>query len=533
MPDTTPAHPEPPPSGAQVFISYAHVDDTLRAALRAHMAALERERLVRAWDDRDIDGGDDWANVIATRLNQADVILLLISADFINSQYCYGKELARALERNADPADRAIVIPIILRACAWQNMAFGHLQALPAGARPLADWKTPDEYYTAVTQGLRKRLRRLTDGRWIDRVGELLRDPLWWQQPRVWASMLGAVALTAAAVASWSSAVTVVDGKVSMALQALRSGRASDAVDALQPLCQAWVRRNACFALEKALLGAQLEQAEGFSPEKFAAKVQALRTAAPGDPDLMFFAAQLVLLDPESDPRAQAEARARIKEAIALTGGQLPEAYFYLAHLAMRAGQFAEALPLLNRALDRDLNPVAPDHYLNARAYARVQTGDLIGAEQDYLLSAERGSILSRIELAVLLWRKSEFDRASDQLHDAQRVLAAGSQALVRRNALPWNFETDEGMAVLKQPVEKQCFARWLHRAGLTLAARAEPDTPATWADCGPEATRIASAVGAALARASGAGMSAAGRQRTIEFARRHRLPPIWKEGPA
>lgn len=536
MPSTVAADPQPTRlPGARVFISYAHVDEALRAGLRAHLAALEREGLVRAWDDRDIDGGDDWAEVIETRLNQADVILLLVSADFINSQYCYGKELARALERNADPADRAIVIPVILRACAWQSMAFGRLQALPTGGRPLADWKTPDDYYTAVTQGLRKRLKRLIEGdsRWIDRVGRRLRDPLWWQQPRVWASALAAVVLTAATIGIWSRAADDTDRKVSMALLALRSGRATDAVDALQPLCNAWVRRGACFALDKAALSAQLEQADGFSAEKFGQKLKELLSVAPADPDLLLHSAQLVFLDPESDASARAQARAKIERAIALTGGRLPEAHFYLANLAMRDGRFTEALPLLNRALDRDINPVAPDHYLNARAYTRVQTGDLSGAEQDYLLSAERGSILSRIELAVLLWRRSEFERASDQLQDAQRALGATDDALVQRNALPWTFETGEGLAVLRQPMEKRCFARWLHHAGLVLAGRAEPDAPPSWANCGPEATQIASAVGTALARASGAGMSAVGRERAIKFAQQHQLPPIASGGPS
>jgi hypothetical protein len=119
----------------------------------------------------------------------------------------------------------------------------------------------------------------------------------------------------------------------------------------------------------------------------------------------------------------------------------------------------------------------------------------------------------------------SEFDRASDQLSTARRALADTAPPLTGRNALPWAIEITPGAVVmLKQPQEKRCFARWMSRAGLALAARPPPDTPATWRDCGPEATRIASAVRAALEHASGAGMNDTGRERALEFARQHNL---------
>jgi hypothetical protein len=525
MPPTAVTDPDPaPPPGVRVFISYAHVDEALRAGLRTHLSALEREGLVHAWDDRAILGGDDWADEIDTRLNQADMILLLVTADFINSEYCYGKELVRALERNADRKDRAIVIPIILRKCDWENAPFAKLQALPTGGRPLAEWKTSDDYYTAVTKGLRQRLRRLTesDSRWIERVGRRLRDPLWWQQPRVWAGALGGVALAVAAAGWWWQAAVQADGHVATALQHLRSGRYQDAANDVRPVCQAWVRRSSCFVLEKADLGLTLERPEDLPLEKFAARVDALKARAPDDPDLLFFSAQLTLSQNQADRHPAA--RTEIARAIASTGGRFPEAHFYLANLSMLAGRHAEALPALDRALDPDINKVPPAHYLNARAYARARTGDLQGALQDYEQSAELGVIVSRIELAELLWSLSEFERASDQLLAAGRALGEGPQSLTGRNTLPWAFEIGGGRVVLKQLAEKRCYARWMHRAGLALAGRPGPDSPATWADCGPEATRIAAVVAASLARASGAGMNDTGRERALQFARQHQL---------
>lgn len=527
MPPHSVAAADPPgPRGALVFISYAHVDEVLRAGLRAHLSVLEREGLVHTWDDRQILAGDDFADAIDVRLNRADVILLLVSADFITSEYCYGKELERALERHADPADRAIVIPIILRRCDWQSTPFAKLQALPAGARPLAEWPSADDYYTAVTQGLRRRLQRLVDAdsRWFERVGRRLRDPLWWQQPRVWAGALALAALATAAGIAWWSQARQVDAQVHAALQHLRSARYQDAFDEVGPACAGWVRRDACFVLAKVELGRQLERVDTLDPEKFAAALDRLRSRARDDPDLLLYAAQLAL----SQNRAalETQARADIARALELTQGRFPEAHFYLANLEMIAGRHADALPHLDRALDPQVNPAPPAQYLNARAYARARTGDLAGAIQDYERSAERGLVLSRIELAELLWSVSEFERASDQLQAATRALDADAGSLQARNALPWAFETAPAGAVvlLRQAQEKRCFARWMHRAGLVLAGRDEPADPPAWSDCGPEATRIASAVAAALARAAGAGMNDTGRERAAGFARRHRL---------
>ena len=525
-PTAVASDPTPPrPPGVLVFISYAHVDDALRAGLRTHLSTLEREGLVQAWDDREILGGDAWADEIDARLNRADVILLLVTADFINSQYCYGKELARALERHDDPRDRAIVMPIILRKCDWESTLFAKLQALPDGARPMSEWKTADDYYTAVTKGLRQRLRRLIepDSRWIDRVSRRLRDPLWWQQPRVWAGALGALVLAVAAGGGWWQLATQADRHVETALQHLRSGRYQDAASEVRPVCRAWVSRDACFVLDKADLSAMLERPDDQLLEQFAAKLKALKARAPDDPDLLFFGAQLALR--ENRPERHPQAHADIERAIERTGGKFPEAHFYLATLAMLEHRHADALPLLDRALDPTVNEAAPAHYLNARAYARAQTGDVLGALEDYERSAKLGAILSRIEMAELLWRVSDFERASDQLQEAQRALNDAQQPLAGRNALPWAIEINPGAVVLlKQGEEKRCFARWMHRAGLALAGRVEPDAPPTWTGCGPEATSIKAAVAASLARARGAGMNDTARERALAFARQHAL---------
>src|SRR5215211_1393002 len=101
------------PGGIEVFVSYAHRDEALWHELEKHLALLRRQGVITTWYDRQITVGSEWAEEIDTRLTTAQIILLLISADFLASDYCYGIELQRAMERHAAKAAR--VIPILLR----------------------------------------------------------------------------------------------------------------------------------------------------------------------------------------------------------------------------------------------------------------------------------------------------------------------------------------------------------------------------------------------------------------------------------
>lgn len=141
-----------------LFYSYSHKDETLRDELNKHLKLLQRQGIIDAWYDRDITAGTDWAEAIDTHLNTADIILLLISADFLASDYCYETEMQRALERHNHKEAR--VIPIILRECDWTSAPFGKLQALPiahsAGAKAVTSWNNQDEAFTAIAQGIRR-----------------------------------------------------------------------------------------------------------------------------------------------------------------------------------------------------------------------------------------------------------------------------------------------------------------------------------------------------------------------------------------
>src|SRR5690349_18899783 len=106
-----------------VFYSYAHADERLRKQLETHLGLLRQQGLIATWHNRQIVPGTDWAQELDEHLATARVILLLISPDFLASDYCYGIELRRALERHE--AGEAQVIPILLRPVAdWGTAPF-------------------------------------------------------------------------------------------------------------------------------------------------------------------------------------------------------------------------------------------------------------------------------------------------------------------------------------------------------------------------------------------------------------------------
>jgi formylglycine-generating enzyme required for sulfatase activity len=146
----------------EIFFSYARKDELLRDELAKHLKPLQQEGIIKAWHDREIPPGAEWQNEIDRHLESAQIILLLISADFLASDYCYSFELKRALERHA--SNEACVIPVILRSCDWQNTRFGKLQVLPTDGKPIQSrsWFDLDEAFTDVVKGLRRSIAQLT-----------------------------------------------------------------------------------------------------------------------------------------------------------------------------------------------------------------------------------------------------------------------------------------------------------------------------------------------------------------------------------
>lgn len=138
----------------EVFFSYAHEDEELKDQLIKHLSMLRRQGIIRAWHDREITAGIEWAGEIDQHLESARIILLLISPAFIDSDYCYDVELQRAMERHETREAR--VIPIIIKPTDWNNAPFRKLQALPRNAQPVTTFSDRDEAFLNVAQGIRK-----------------------------------------------------------------------------------------------------------------------------------------------------------------------------------------------------------------------------------------------------------------------------------------------------------------------------------------------------------------------------------------
>ncbi len=143
----------------KIFYCYAREDQALRDKLDKYLVPMKRSGRISPWYDRLIQPGGEWQREIEVRLNSADVVLLLVTPDFISSDYCYGVEVRRALERHA--AGETQVIPIILRPSLWKETmigkeaTIGKLQALPKDGRPVTQWEDHDKAFQDVAEGIR------------------------------------------------------------------------------------------------------------------------------------------------------------------------------------------------------------------------------------------------------------------------------------------------------------------------------------------------------------------------------------------
>jgi hypothetical protein len=142
----------------KVFYSYAHTDKAYLLDLQKHLKVLENTGKIETWHDGQILPGAEWDDEILEELNEADIILFLVSADFLASDYIWRKEITQAMERRSQ--GKVVVVPIIIKPCLWKQTDFAKLQALPMDPQgrmtPVSKWEDRDEAMAEVAEGLQK-----------------------------------------------------------------------------------------------------------------------------------------------------------------------------------------------------------------------------------------------------------------------------------------------------------------------------------------------------------------------------------------
>jgi uncharacterized membrane protein HdeD (DUF308 family) len=144
----------------RVFCSYSHKDEEYLNELRTWLSGLELQELIEWWHDRKILPSSEWEDDIDRHLRSAEIILLLVTPDFMASEYVQKKEIGRAMERHV--SGEARLIPIIVRPADWKWALFGKLQVLPKDATPITTWDNRDVAWLDVVIGIRKVVEELT-----------------------------------------------------------------------------------------------------------------------------------------------------------------------------------------------------------------------------------------------------------------------------------------------------------------------------------------------------------------------------------
>ena len=147
-----PKQPEP----IEVFLSYSHKNKALVERLRKHLTSLEQENKISGWYDRNMTGGIAFDEEVKKHLESAGIILLLVSEDFMASDYINSVELKRAMERHEDKNAKARVVPVILQPVDWQKTPFGKLVALPTDGKPVTNWTNRAAALLDIAQGIRR-----------------------------------------------------------------------------------------------------------------------------------------------------------------------------------------------------------------------------------------------------------------------------------------------------------------------------------------------------------------------------------------
>ncbi|GAB6907756.1 conserved hypothetical protein [Desulfosarcina cetonica] len=445
----------------EIFISYAHEDEDLLNKLVSHLSQLKRDGLIETWHDRRLTGGQEWAGQIDDHLENAHIVLLLISADFIDSKYCYDIEMKRALDRHNNHEAR--VIPVILRPTDWRNAPFGKLQALPRDGRPVVKFETLDDGFLEVAQGLRNIVSQwnvnipLTPGS-VD-IPEFPPPKRPW---KIKALLIAAliIVLLAGTGAFWNHyrQIVAIEGKhLANAEKYMRAGRYSEAKDEYQQAQKVRPRSKAAgFGLEKATLPEVLAE----DKELFSLKLNSLLNLAPDDPDLLIMDGDRHYFRGE---KGLAVGRYR---KVATQYPMWALAHFRLGVISDQSGDVQAALAHYQNAVD-----IAPDTdiYRSNLAYVYFKQADYDHAIAEYRKIPQ--SPLAALEWAKAALMQGDVNTVLEEQKVALNWLEDDQVATLQKNQGTWYFEVDnhEGVRVFTRS-EKLCYTKLALSATLFLS---------------------------------------------------------------
>ena len=439
----------------RVFYSYAHEDEALRDQLEKHLSLMQRQGIIQAWHDREITAGRAWKDAIDQNLEAAELILLLISPDFLHSDYCYDIEMQRALERH--DTGEAWVLPIHLRPVDWQGAPFARLQSLPTDARPVTEWANRDQAFRNIAEGIRQAAQAI---RHTATDVPIAHAPLAaWEsghrRRRFGAFLLPmAIVLLAAAGLCWygyTQHAAPIARALATGKRFLASGQYEHAKEAYQQaLTQTWFdTRAARLGLEKASV---FDAADGeFDPIVIEQRIDRILEQSPDDPHAYLFRGDL-----HATINAYEEARKFYEKAIA-RDATLAHGYFRLGVIHDKLGQQDQARAMYEQAVKYE-----PKHqmYLNNLAYQYFRQNNYDEAVKTYhkalILNAD--FLIIYFDLAHVYLALGDLERALYYQQKGVSRIDDPQIVALKINQEPWYFRIDTDTIRFDTLPQKRCY---------------------------------------------------------------------------
>ena len=441
-------------SPLKVFISYSHRDDNYRDALVRHLAPLEDDGLISVWHDRKIAGGENWIQVIDRHLAEAEIVLLLISSDFMASDYCRGIEVLQALAMHE--AGTARVIPVVLRSCRWRRPPIGNLQPLPKDGVAITESAHPDKLYSETAAAIEEIAESLRNPSKVDAKGK-------WQFPRqrqlrlflhqrLFAWLTGG-GLMLAVAAGWTA--EGIKASVRDNLRIDRPDQAEALLDSV-PKFLAPLWPGLSHLQEVARLSREGAEA-GVDSAVLERQLNELLNDHPDDADLRYLAARQALVHRDLKALETHAQRVLLVDAA-------HAATWNLRGLAADLqGDSETALSHYMKA--SDLQPTVPQFTVH-RARALLDQGR--AEEALPLYQREVQIILARAESALAFWSLGQLESARDSQVQALELLETPNIFNQRTNVFDWVFiypsaktSPDPMNATYVRGQEKTCYVAY------------------------------------------------------------------------